>query len=167
MDQCHDPTLSDATVVEQAIRYPTDLGLLNEAREISEQIIDLLYPLTNWNQKPRTYRQTARKAYLAIVKQRRPGARKLRKGIRQQLQYVRRDLKHINALLDALRDNRYLCRHGCCASSGLSSNCMNSRRRCTKRKPNVAMIVSSASINRRCARWYAARPTKRWSLVPN
>ena len=80
----------DATVVEQAIRYPTDLGLLNEAREISEQIIDLLYPLTNWNQKPRTYRQTARKAYLAIVKQRRPGARKLRKGIRQQLQYVRR-----------------------------------------------------------------------------
>ena len=92
----------DATVVEQAIRYPTDLGLLNEAREISEQIIDLLYPLTNWNQKPRTYRQTARKAYLAIVKQRRPGARKLRKGIRQQLQYVRRDLKHINALLDAL-----------------------------------------------------------------
>ena len=36
------------------------------------------------------------------MKQRRPGAKKLRKGIRQQLQYVRRDLKHINALLDAL-----------------------------------------------------------------
>jgi len=27
----------DATVVEQAIRYPTDLSLLNEAREFSEQ----------------------------------------------------------------------------------------------------------------------------------
>lgn len=32
----------DATVVEQAIRYPTDLSLLNEARELSEQIIDIL-----------------------------------------------------------------------------------------------------------------------------
>ena len=92
----------DATVVEQAIRYPTDLGLLNESREISEQIIDVLYPLTNWDKKPRTYRQTARKAYLAIVKQRRPSAKKVRKGIKQQLQYVRRDLKHIHRLLDAL-----------------------------------------------------------------
>lgn len=92
----------DATVAEQAIRYPTDLGLLNEAREISEQIIDALYPLTNWDKKPRTYRQQARKAYLAIVKRRRPGAKAVRKGIRQQLQYVRRDLKHIHRLLDAL-----------------------------------------------------------------
>jgi len=33
----------DATVAEQAIRYPTDLSLLNEAREFSEQIIDRLY----------------------------------------------------------------------------------------------------------------------------
>ncbi|MBF0115692.1 MAG: transposase, partial [Magnetococcales bacterium] len=29
----------DATVAEQAIRYPTDLGLLNEAREVSERLI--------------------------------------------------------------------------------------------------------------------------------
>ena len=36
----------DATVAEQAIRFPTDLGLLNEAREISEKIIDELHPHT-------------------------------------------------------------------------------------------------------------------------
>ena len=30
-----------------------DLGLLNEARESANRS-DLLYPLTNWNQKPRT-----------------------------------------------------------------------------------------------------------------
>jgi hypothetical protein len=36
----------DATVCEQAIRYPTDLSLLNEARQFSEQIIDKLYPRT-------------------------------------------------------------------------------------------------------------------------
>jgi len=32
----------DATVAEQAIRHPTDLGLLNESREITEQLIDEL-----------------------------------------------------------------------------------------------------------------------------
>ena len=44
----------DATVAPQAIRYPTDLNLLNEAREFSEQIIDILYPKTQWKKKPRT-----------------------------------------------------------------------------------------------------------------
>ena len=38
--------LVDATVAEQAIRYPTDINLLNEAREISEQLIDELYGLS-------------------------------------------------------------------------------------------------------------------------
>ena len=37
----------DATVCEQAMRYPTDLSVLNEAREFSEQIIDKLYPRTD------------------------------------------------------------------------------------------------------------------------
>lgn len=92
----------DATVVEQAIRFPTDLSLLNESREISEQIIDVLYPLTSIRTKPRTYRQTARKDYLGIVKQRQPKGKKLRAGIKKQLQYLRRNLQHIEVLLDAL-----------------------------------------------------------------
>jgi len=89
----------DATVAPQAIRYPTDLGLLNEAREISEHIIDKLYPETSATTKPRTYRLKARKAYLAVVKQRRPSAKTLRRGIKQQLQYLRRNLGHIQQLL--------------------------------------------------------------------
>jgi hypothetical protein len=89
----------DATVVEQAIRYPTDLSLLNEAREFSEKIIDKLYPHTGLAKKPRTYREKARKAFLAIIKQRRPGGKKLRRGIKQQLQYLRRNLDHIEQLL--------------------------------------------------------------------
>jgi IS5 family transposase len=60
--------LLDATVCPQAIRYPTDLSLLNEAREFSEQIIDKLYaPQREYGKKPRTYRVKARKAYLAIA----------------------------------------------------------------------------------------------------
>ncbi len=106
----------DATVAPQAIRYPTDLSLLNEAREFSEQIIDVLYPETDREttpgmgeverrrmlkpKKPRNYRQKARKAYLAIVKQRRPTGKARRRGIKQQLQYLRRNLKHIEQLLE-------------------------------------------------------------------
>ena len=90
----------DATVAPQAIRYPTDLSLLNEARELTEKIIDHLYPHTDLKVKPRTYRKKARKAYLAIAKQKRPAAKVRRKGIKQQLQYLRRNLKHIEDLLE-------------------------------------------------------------------
>ena len=65
----------DAAVEEQAIRYPTDIGLVNEAREISEQDIDVLYPLSGLNKKPGRYRQKARQAYLSRDKQRRPKGR--------------------------------------------------------------------------------------------
>jgi len=90
----------DATVVEQAIRYPTDLGLLNEAREFSEQIIDELYAESGLTTKPRTYRQKARKRFLGLVKQRRPRAKARRRAIKQQLQYLRRNLGHIEQLLE-------------------------------------------------------------------
>lgn len=90
----------DATVAPQAIRFPTDLSLLNEAREFSEQIIDKLYLKTDLKKKPRTYRQKARKDYLGIVKKKRPGAKLLRRGIKKQLQYLRRNLGHIEQLLD-------------------------------------------------------------------
>lgn len=89
----------DATVAPQAIRYPTDLSLLNEARQFSEDIIDRLYEHTALTKKPRTYRQQARKAYLAVAKKKRPGTKVLRRGIKQQLQYLRRNLGHIEALL--------------------------------------------------------------------
>ena len=101
--QNHGKLILDATVAEQAIRYPTDLGLLNEARELSERIIDELYanspqPRTK---KPRTYRKNARKAYLGIVKQKRPASKNRRAAIRQQLQYLSRNLKHIEVMLMA------------------------------------------------------------------
>lgn len=92
----------DATVVEQAIRYPTDLSLLNEAREISEAIIDTLHPLAGMKKKVRTYRRKARSDYLALVKQRRPNSKKRRKAIGQQLRYLNRNLGHIDVMLDLL-----------------------------------------------------------------
>jgi hypothetical protein len=94
--------LLDATVAEQTIRFPTDLSLLNESREISERLIDEFYALSSLTKKPRTYRKVARSAYLAIVKQRRPGPNKIRKGIKEQLQYLQRNLATVESLLNEL-----------------------------------------------------------------
>ncbi len=55
----------DATCAPQAIRFPTDTSLLNEARRNTEGIIDSLHAagLTD-GKKPRTYRVIAKKQYL-------------------------------------------------------------------------------------------------------
>ena len=98
-EKCQGKLLLDATVAPQAIRYPTDLSLLNEAREFSEKIIDTLYPHTDAKRKPRTYREKARKEFLATAKQKRPSKKIRRRAIKQQLQYLRRNLSHIEQLL--------------------------------------------------------------------
>lgn len=92
--------LVDATVGPSDIRYPTDLGLLNEAREISEGIIDALYEPSPGKVKPRTYRRTARKAYLSMSKKRRKSGRDIRKGIKAQLGWLGRNIRTIDRLLD-------------------------------------------------------------------
>lgn len=92
--------LVDATVAEQSIKYPTDTSLLNSAREISEQLIDELYALSDYIKKPRTYLQKAKRQYLTLAKNKRPGLKVHRRGIREQLQYLRRNLGHISVLLD-------------------------------------------------------------------
>jgi transposase, IS5 family len=93
--------LLDASCAPADIRYPTDLSLLNQAREQTEAIIDNLYQQVELAQKPRTYREQARKRYLQVAKQRRPSRKVMRKAIRTQLGYVRRNLAHIDALIAA------------------------------------------------------------------
>lgn len=91
--------LLDATCAPADIAYPTDLSLLNEAREKLEQIIDVLHaPHSGREKKPRTYRQKARRAYLVIAKQRKASKQRIRRAIGQQLRYVMRDLKAIDHL---------------------------------------------------------------------
>jgi len=93
----------DATVADQMIEYPTDLKLLNQARLESERIIDILYKQSNRWIKPRTYRRNARNQYLAIAKKRGKSRQVIRRGLRQQLGYVRRNFKTIEKLLDELQ----------------------------------------------------------------
>ncbi|MHB0864951.1 IS5 family transposase [Paenibacillus sp. SEL3] len=93
--------LLDATCAPADIAYPTDLSLLNQAREKLEKIIDILHELERGKtRKPRTYRERARKAYLAVAKQRRVKPRAMRKAIGKQLRFVSRDLRMIAELAD-------------------------------------------------------------------
>lgn len=93
--------LVDATCIPADIRYPTDLGLLNEAREKLEDIIDVLHgSMEGVKKKPRTYRIRARKDFLRVSRNRKPQKKLIRKAIRQQLQYVRRNLGHIETLAE-------------------------------------------------------------------
>lgn len=93
----------DATIVEQDIQYPTDLGILNESREKAEEIIDIICLKTN-QEKPRTYRITARKKYLNVAKKKRRTHKEIRKAVRMQLNFVNRDLQYINTLLSGYSD---------------------------------------------------------------
>jgi hypothetical protein len=94
--------LLDATCTPADIKYPTDIEILNEAREKTEETIDELYKQIQGKEKkkPRTYRVAARKDYLEIVKKRRVSKKERRKGIKKQLQYVKRNLSHIEKMIE-------------------------------------------------------------------
>ena len=89
----------DASCAPQHIAFPQDISLLNEARENLESIIDKVCYEYN-EPKPRTYRENAKKDYLALAKQKKRPARAIRKAIKKQLQYVRRDLSYIDRYLE-------------------------------------------------------------------
>jgi len=89
----------DATCTPADVTYPTDVNLLNEAREKLEGMIDALHPHTEEYLKPRTYRKKARKQYLSFIKNRKPSPTKVRVAIRQQLGFVERDIRHVDNML--------------------------------------------------------------------
>ena len=116
----------DATACPQDIAYPTDIGLLNKSREITESIvIDKLHaaPPPQWK-KPRTYRKIARKRYLKVAQSKNPSQKTIRKWIKFQLQYLRRNFKTIEKQLDGFRVN-----------IGSSRRFMTSSRPCLKPEP--------------------------------
>ncbi|GAB6118990.1 IS5 family transposase [Dysgonomonas termitidis] len=105
----------DATACPQDIAYPTDLNLLNEAREISENLIDQLYTHLLHDKKPRSYRKVARKRYLKTAQKKKKSKKEIRNSVRIQLGYLKRNINSIHRLLDAYpnlplkkKDRKYL-----------------------------------------------------------
>ena len=61
----HGKLIVDATCAPADIRYPTDVSLLNEAREKTDEIIDELHILLICKEpRPRTYRVKARRRFV-------------------------------------------------------------------------------------------------------
>lgn len=93
----------DASCTPADITYPTDLKLLNEARESTERIIDDLcdqWPALR-NNRPRYERGRARASFLSVAKQKKPRRRRIKAAIHRQLDYVHRNLVAIDALIAA------------------------------------------------------------------
>ena len=96
--------LMDATVAPQNITFPTDLKLLNASRIKSEEIIDILHdPQLHGSVKVRTYRQIARKDFLNTAKKKHKTNKEIYKSNGSQLRYLKRNLAHIDTLLEAYK----------------------------------------------------------------
>jgi hypothetical protein len=89
----------DATIADAHIKFPTDLSLLNDSREKSEELIDRLC-LSLSLYKPRTYRREARKNWLNLSKSKKNSFKQIQNGIKKQLNYLKRNIKSIDKILD-------------------------------------------------------------------
>ncbi|MGK7940983.1 MAG: IS5 family transposase [Crocosphaera sp.] len=93
----------DATAAPADITYPNDLAILNQTRKQSELILDSLHQnrQNKLDKKPRTYRKKARKNFLKVAKKRRVSRKERRDAILKQLQYIKRNLSHIDNLINS------------------------------------------------------------------
>lgn len=97
----------NATCALQNIAFPQDINFLNEARQCLQEMLDTIcYEYSEM--KPHTYRQNARRDYLALAKRKKCGGKLIRQTIRKPLQYVRRDLGYIDRYLQEGRELPYV-----------------------------------------------------------
>lgn len=90
----------DATVAPADIKYPTDIDLLNQCREHLETAVDYLWKRVEHKGHKLPYStKKARKSYLNISKSKKWTHKKLQKGIREQLEYIRLARLRLNQML--------------------------------------------------------------------
>ena len=94
--------ITDATACPQDISFPTDIDLLNDSREKSEELMDILFKVSSMEKKPRNYREKARKEYLKIAQKKTKTRKDIRTAQKQQLSYLKRNIDSINKILDTL-----------------------------------------------------------------
>lgn len=94
--------LTDATVFQSEITYPTDCGLLYKAQNFCVANIKRLG--ADLGRRVRTYCRVAHKSYLAFSKKRRKTAQDVRKMHKLMLGYVRRNIGHLDALITEAKE---------------------------------------------------------------
>lgn len=87
---------SDGTVIPENIKYPNDVGLLNDVREWLVGAIKRIGE--DIGKRYRTYCRKGRQVYLNFAKSKQKTKKQIRKATRQMLQYVRRNLKQIKKI---------------------------------------------------------------------
>ena len=81
--------LLDATVAPADIKYPTDIGLLNQCREHLETAVNILWQHVPHSSHKLPYSlKKARKSYLKLAKSKKWTQAKCRKAIGEQLRYI-------------------------------------------------------------------------------
>ena len=89
----------DATIADADIKFPTDLSLLNDSREKSEEILGFICK-TLQIETPRTYKRVARASWLNLSKSKKKSYKQIQKGIKQQLNFLNRNLNNIDKTID-------------------------------------------------------------------
>lgn len=90
----------DATVFPESIKYPNDVGLLNDVREW------LVKRIKGYGEKAgeriRTYCRRAKQGFLNFARKKVKQKKTIRKAQKQMLQYVRRNLEQVRGLVGKL-----------------------------------------------------------------
>ena len=96
----------DATVAPADIKYPTDLGLLNDCRQDTEKFIEKLWEFSDKTGHKTAYsRKKARRSYLKVAKQRKAKLKAIKRAIGEQLIYVEKNLETLGKLQGAAGEN--------------------------------------------------------------
>jgi hypothetical protein len=90
--------IMDTTCAPANITYPQDNKLCNEAREKTERMVETMHERGS-SVKPRLDKKKARQEYLKVAKSKRRTGKILRKAIKKQLSYMRRNLAYIDGLM--------------------------------------------------------------------
>ncbi len=97
--------LLDATVFPEAIKYPNDVGLLNDVREWLVRSIHKLGKALGVK-RSRTYKRKARQEYLKFAKKRTKTKKTIARAKKAMLQYVRRNLRQMWELMETAKHRR-------------------------------------------------------------
>jgi len=97
--------LMDATVFPEAIKYPNDVGLLNDVREWLVRSIRRLEKTLGVT-GVRTYKRKARQECLKFAKKKAKTKKTIARANKAMLQYVRRNLRQMWELVETARHRR-------------------------------------------------------------
>lgn len=92
--------LADGTVFSENVKYPNDVGLLNDVREWLVDRVKSFGKLVN--RTYRTYCRKARRVYLSFCKKRQKTKKMVRNSKKKMLQYVRRNIGQMRDVLSEI-----------------------------------------------------------------